>query len=401
MKSWLIAITLGVPLLVLTGPVSGASQATAVDQKEAAEQQQVNTPTSDTLKEDVFEGWEADTPGEEELAPQDPNEATDTWLDSSHGYATDRAQELTQWMDDYFGTPNYEIEQAESLIRLDFITDWDEEDKLNNNIRLRGKLQLPKVSRRLNLVFSGEEGDELDPGLEERKLDDNFGLLYEVSESRRSRFDLTMGITWNRLRPGVRYRFQDSLGEFSSYRLTQRVQWESDEGFYSTSQAEINRALDENTFLRWNNRVVYGEETDGAEWITRLSLFQRRESANRKRRLGINFFGSVNGVTDPESYVKNYRLGVLFRRQIYRKFLFLELEPAYNYRQREPDETRKFAWSIALRLQIALERDLRSNKKQREKGVAPDPADDNIGMLDDGESPDTIRPDALPASASL
>jgi hypothetical protein len=77
----------------------------------------------------------------------------------------------------------------------------------------------------------------------------------------------------------------------------------------------------------------------------------------------------VNGVTDPKSYVKNYRLGVLFRRQVYRKFLFLEVEPAYNYRKQHADEKRQFAWSIALRLQIALERDL----AHRDNGSADEP----------------------------
>ncbi len=58
-------------------------------------------------------------------------------------------------------------------------------------------------------------------------------------------------------------------------------------------------------------------------------------------------------------YTKNYKLGFLFRRQVYRKFLFIELEPAYNYRRREFEDTRGGVWSLVFRLEIALERDLR------------------------------------------
>ena len=292
----------------------------------------------------AVEGWEADVP------PTNPNEPDENWVDTSHAYATEQAQALTQWMDDYFGEPNYELEAAESLLRLDFTTDWDQDDGNNNKVRLRGKVQLPKLSKRLNLVFSDESGDELDPDRNERKLDDNVGLVYEVAENQRSRFDLTLGLNWNRVRPGVRYRYQGTFADVYSYRFTQRVQYENGEGFYATSQAELNRALGENRFLRWNNRAVYGEETDGTEWVTRFSLFERRRSAlgSRKHKLGINYFGAINGVTDPKSYVKNYRVGVLFRRQVYRKFLFLELEPAYNYRKRDPDDKRQFAWSIGL-----------------------------------------------------
>lgn len=351
---------------------------------------------------DSLDGWQADAPDAggtaDELEHLEDTE--DNWVDTSHNYATDQAQALTQWMDDYFGEPNYELEQAESLLRLNLTTDWDEEDGTNYQVRLRGKLQLPKVSRRLNLVFSDIEGDELEFDEESRRLDDNIGLIYEVSEGARSRVDLTMGLKWFGLRPGLRYRFQDSINDLTSYRLTQRVQWESDEGFYSTSQAELNRVLGENTILRSVNRVVYGEETDGVEWVTRLSLFQRTQTRKRKHRLGINYFGAINGVTDPESYVKNYRVGVLYRRQVYRKFLFLELEPAYNYRKRNPHEKRQFAWSVAVSLQIALERDLSRKKKKRRGEPVLDPADDNIGMSN-GENSGSTRPETLPASASL
>jgi hypothetical protein len=314
---------------------------------------------SDTDSQDTIVGWEAAAPG-------DPNEPADNWVDSSHSYATDQAQALTEWMDAYFGEPNYDLESAESLLRLDFTTKWDQDDSINNNIRLRGKLQLPRVSKRLNLVFNDESGDEIDlDDTSERKLDDSVGLLYEVSESKRSRFDLTLGINWNKLRPGVRYRFQDSLGDLSSYRLTQRLQYDNKEGGYATSQVELNRVLGRNQVLRWNNKGVYGEETKGVEWLTRLSLFQRQKTVRRKRELGISYFGAINGFTDPE-YVKNYKVGVLFRRQVYRKYLFLELEPAYNYRKQDSDDKRQFAWSVALRLQFALERDLDRKRKKKQ-----------------------------------
>lgn len=303
---------------------------------------------------DTIGGWEA-------AVPEDPNQPDISWVDSSYNYATDQAQTLSQWMDSFFGVPNYEVELPESLVRIDFISDWDDEDGLNNNIRLRGKLQLPMLSKRLNLVFSDESGDELDldnRSNDERNLDTGVGLLYEVSEGKRSRFDLTMGINWNKLRPGVRYRYQGALGNAGNYRFTQRLQYETGEGAYATTQLELNRALGDNAIVRWANKGEYGEERDGVEWVTRLSLFQRHKVTKRRRKLGINYFGAVNGVTDPDSYVKNYRLGVLFRRQVYRPYLFLELEPAYNYRKRKPDEKRQFAWSVALRFQIALERDL-------------------------------------------
>ena len=314
-------------------------------------------------EQDEIEGWKAAAPArapDPALAPEE--EPTISWADTSHAYATDQAQALTEWMDDFFGDPNYDIEKAESLLRLEWVNEFDQDDNYNTKFRLRGKLQLPKVSKRLNLVFSGEDGDNLTD--DDRDNGDNVGLLYNVKESSRSRVDLTLGIDWDELRPGIRYRNQGPISERNRYRYTQRLQYEDDEGFYTTGQINLDHALKENTLIRWSNRAIYGEETKGVEWRSALSLRQRLKSERKKHNLVVSYFGAVNGFTDP-SYTKNYRMGVQFRRQVLRRYLFVELEPAYNYRKENADASRDWAWSVFLNFEIALERDLRRMRKNK------------------------------------
>ena len=69
------------------------------------------------------------------------------------------------------------------------------------------------------------------------------------------------------------------------------------------------------------------------------------------------------GVTRPESFVKNYRLGFLWRRRIYRDYLFVEFEPAYNLRRRLYEDDRAGVWSMAVRFEIALEQELKRNRE--------------------------------------
>ena len=301
-------------------------------------------------------GNEAPPVAEESPGPNDPNEPSITWVDTSHAVVTNQAQALTEWMDAFFGDPNYNLEQAESFLRLEFIQQWDEEDGSDFKLRLRGKVQLPQISKRLNLVFQDDEGEGLTE--EERQQEDQIGLQYKMQEGRRSRLDVTLGWSSDGPRPGVRYRYDDNFSESTSYRYLQRVQHESDEGFYTTARFDINHRLDENNILRWLNRGLWGEETDGVEWRTGVSLRQRRKQET-KRPIAISYFTSVNGVTRPDSLVKNYRAGVLWRRQIYRDYLFFEVEPAFNYRRRKLEDEREPVWSIVLRLEVALERDLR------------------------------------------
>jgi hypothetical protein len=295
---------------------------------------------------------EVGTPAVEaaQLAPKDEPL---TWVDSSHAYATDQVQALTVWMDNFFGDPTYDREQPDSLVRVDWRNTWDQEDGYKARARLRGKLHLPKISKRLNLLFNGEDGDEL--GADERKDNtDLVGLQYSLGELNRSRVDLTLDAgTWE-LRPGIRYRNQGPISEQVGYRYTQQLEYRDDEGYLTTAEVNLDRVVDENTLLRWSNQLGYGEETDGQEWLTQLSLDQRLRPLHKKHQFVMGYFGSVEGVTDPD-YIKNYRVGMLFRRQVYRPFLFVELEPSYNLRRDSADESRSSAWIIMLRFEVVLQ----------------------------------------------
>jgi hypothetical protein len=124
----------------------------------------------------------------------DENEANNTidepkiaWLDKSHEQSVERAQALTQWMDNFFGDPIDDLEQAESFLRAEFIDDWEDEDGHNLKARLQGKVQLPQVSKRLELAFEGDE-NEADPSPEERNESDSVALKYKLTDKKKSRF---------------------------------------------------------------------------------------------------------------------------------------------------------------------------------------------------------------------
>ena len=333
MKIWLIALAL-VPMTVSGGRGFAADQA--------------------PLKKDNVAGWEAAAP-----PPQDPNEPPYTWVDSSYTYATTRTLALTQWIDNFFGDPNYDLEKAESLVRLEWTSDWDEEDDYNSKVRLRGKLQLPRISKRISLLFSGEERD--DPAEEERVRDGQVGVLFNVDERKRNRLDLTLGVNWDELTPGIRFRSQGPFSKAYNYRYTQRLEYEQDEGVYATGEFNLDHALSENKLLRWSSRGIYGEESDGLEWQTTLSLSHRLGRARNERDQRVfSYFASATGFTDPNR-TYNYRLGVQLRRQVYRQFLFMDVQPSYNFREGSGGDLNG-AWNIVLRLEIALERDRLRNR---------------------------------------
>lgn len=308
-----------------------------------------------------------DIPVAPEADPQsiETEEPPINWVDNSHTAVADQAQAMVEWMDDFFGDPTYDLEKAESYLRLEFENDWEQGEGNDFGVRLRGKVQLPKISQRVDLLFSEEDGDSADR--EEREDIDNVSLQVNVREGDRSRFDATMGFSSGNLKPGVRYRSEGDLDFGRSYRYVQRVQYEDDEKFFTIGQADLFQAFNDRDVMRWTNRIKWGENTEGAEWRTRLSLFQRFKQ-DTKRPLAMNHFVSVRGETRPTSFIKNYRLGTIWRRQVYRDFLFVEMEPAMNYRRRDYEEKRELSWSFVIRVEIALARDFsRGSRRNRDQ----------------------------------
>jgi hypothetical protein len=283
------------------------------------------------------------------------SESADGWVEGGHRYAARKADEMTQWVDNFFGNDERDLEQAYSRLRLRTIYDWD--DRLDNEIKVRlgGKVSLPQISERLDLVFRGEDMDGFnDRGVEDAD-EDRIGLQYEVGpeDRRNGRFKLTVGFGSSGPKPGVKYVYQDALAEDVSFRFTQRFTYDLGDGGYGSSRFVVDKALRERELIRAYTRFLYGEKTEGTEWSTSLSYARGWEG--KGGRVGASWlYVGADGQTEPYDFVKNYKVGMRIRRQAYKDFLFWEIEPSYNWRIDEPHFDREGAWRIELRLEFLL-----------------------------------------------
>jgi hypothetical protein len=283
------------------------------------------------------------------------SESADGWVEGGHRYAARKADEMTQWVDNFFGNDERDLEQAYSRLRVRTIYDWD--DRLDNEIKVRlgGKVSLPQISERLDLVFRGEDMDGFnDRGVEDAD-EDRIGLQYEVGpeDRRNGRFKLTVGFGSSGPKPGVKYVYQDALAEDVSFRFTQRFTYDLGDGGYGSSRFVVDKALRERELIRAYTRFLYGEKTEGTEWSTSLSYARGWEG--KGGRVGASWlYVGADGQTEPYDFVKNYKVGMRIRRQAYKDFLFWEIEPSYNWRIDEPYFDREGAWRIELRLEFLL-----------------------------------------------
>jgi len=82
-------------------------------------------------------------------------------------------------------------------------------------------------------------------------------------------------------------------------------------------------------------------------------------------KCGLNFLSSATELIRYSDFrskspviIPILNFGFLFRRQICRDFLFLELEPTINFRKVDASANREQLWRFIARLEIALKKDL-------------------------------------------
>jgi hypothetical protein len=262
---------------------------------------------------------------------------------------------LTRWVDGFFGDVDADAEIAESRLRLKITTDWDERLGTETRMSLGGKVNLPRLADRVDLVFRGDDPDELVPGDEDDPSQSQVGLhvLLDESASGNHRTDFTVGLSGAGPKPGVKYRYKTLWGPNTSFRFSQRAQYDFDDGAFATTKLDIDYALSRRSLIRTQNRVLYGEKSDGMEWSSNLGVVRQWAVENGFERAAYLYAG-VKGQTEPDSYRENYQVGLRLRAQAIREFLFFELEPTLNQRIDAPDLPRDTAWAVEARVEFLL-----------------------------------------------
>jgi hypothetical protein len=300
-------------------------------------------------------------------ALEDPG--AQSWVDTSYEYVTARTDLLAQRLDSFFGEPHSDLESADSVLRLLGEVEQDQQDGSDGKIRLRGKVDLPQIDRRLSLVFFEEGEDRRDVAPAGEHEDSDVGLQYRLSERERSRLYLSVGTNASlEFRSSLRYRYLYPIREDLLARFSERVYYKEDEGIGALTRLDLDYSLTDNRILRWTADVDYGEETDGAEWGTRLSYLIR---LNDKEAL--SHFVAMSGQTDPEDYTSAYALGVRYRRNMFRPWVFFELEPSHEWRRDAPADDMDPAWVLTLRIELLEELGNRHARSDREPVQAGPP----------------------------
>ncbi len=274
------------------------------------------------------------------------------WYDDTQIYINSRFCEPALWFDNFFANDRiFDEGVAGTYVRWRNDFTYDEEESFEYKMRFNLSVELPGFQDRMRLTFEGDEDEDLRdiaPGNGDGTTN-SLGLQLDLKETARSKFNVNVSLS-----PKIRFRYRYTYPIYKNVimRLTQEVQ-RKEQINSSRTLIDYEHTFKENFLFRSSTEGKVSEEFDGVDWLQAFVLYQR---VNKKTSL--SYEASVNGITEPWTLATNYRVGLRFRRNIHREWLFFEIAPEYTWPVTldQPrlmiEKDRRSKWMIFFRLEV-------------------------------------------------
>lgn len=297
------------------------------------------------------------------IAPSKPTVATSTnrfsftdYIDRKHavlcGYVIDFGHSMDAALAESFRHPEpqprngrvdkfvsdqrLEDDNPESRIKVTPSLKLRDSDGMEFNLRVNGKLRLPRFEDRVDLILSStDEGDSILDDLDRKQNlqsgnqgEGTASLRYHLKETLHFKSSLDAGL---RFRPepdprlSLRLRVYHGF-EYVTTRFTQTFFWEAHDGFGEKSQFDIEQQKARHYLRRLSTTVLWSEDSDGVEAGESFSYYKYLSG---RRVIGTRL--GISGVLEPSARVENYTARLVYRKRVHRNWMFLELEPGVDF----------------------------------------------------------------------
>ena len=288
---------------------------------------------------------QASTTEEEDPSPCHYESQESTMLDKTYDYLNTALCEPALWFDDFFVDDRVtQDSRAGTMVRWYNDFKYVEGSGLEYKTRLSARVNIPKATKRLKLVFENDSDDKVRDLFPDSSDDtkNTLGLRYDWFVKERSSLNFKAS-----LHPGIeaRYRYTYPFSDNTFGRVTQTVyQKKSDTG--GKTSLDLDHKINDIFLVRWSNFGKLDTSFDGMELGTGITLYQFISDTQ-----ALSYEASILGKTEPYRYLANQRLAVRYGQNIFRKWFFYEITPAVDWREEEymrrEDET-----SITLRFEV-------------------------------------------------
>lgn len=308
-------------------------------------------------------------PPDPSVPPRDPSPppyAEDTWLDVGHAFLEQRMFAPVLRLDRFFSDEReLEAERARSFLRVRNALRIHQHGTPAYALDVRASLRFPGLNRqleRLRLVIAGQAEDAVSAFYPEPTGEPlgpnqvgaaNAELRYGAWDGLYSHVDLGAGLLL-RLPVGaftrLRYRASVPLGRWLLGRTALAGFWRTDTRFGTSLDASVERPVRYVALVRLSGAARLTQRSRGVEWGAELAGLRALGP-----RTAVSLAAGLDGATDAPADVDRYRVYARFRRDLFRRWIFYELEPevAWPWQAERGGRFRELA--ITFRLEVQLQ----------------------------------------------
>jgi len=251
---------------------------------------------------------------------------TDSKLARGHAAITQRLQETASWLDSFFGDEREDEELASSSLRFGISNKFLELESAKNRLFLRGKVVLPRLERRVQLVFEGtDDGSLSDPADQQASS----SIRYTIRDNKKKKLSLSTGFRggltdphiFTRLRLGKKINRGDWLT-----RVTPALIYDTRDGWEANLRIDNEHEINESLFFRSTTQPIWADREAGLILRQDFTVFKRLSPL---RYFAFDWLSEFKN--DEHNTLEITQLRLRHRRAIWRDKMFLEFAPGLRF----------------------------------------------------------------------
>ncbi len=301
-----------------------------------------NIDVVDELNEELYS--EDEIYSEEEICPENESVSSESdesffsFLDESQEYISSSVESMARNMDEFFTTNRDFYETSGSYLSLKQNVLFRERGLIEHTSKVKFRLRLPNTEKNLKLFFeSPEDKNPYDISTQTENIpttadDANYilGIQADSGEDFGWKYKPSIGLSLDStIDPFIKLRFSKEFN-FSKWNIKwhETPYWYNSSGWDFDSYLELNRKISKDNLFRASTFARWKDEIEQFELNQVFSMFH-----TISKEKALSYYAGVYGVSEPKVHTTHFLLGLNYRQNIHKDYLFIEIKPQILYQK--------------------------------------------------------------------
>lgn len=274
-----------------------------------------------------------------------------SWLETRRDSVSKNVSGLGRYLDDWLAGDGVGEHSNQSYVRVKINQQVSETGHYYSNVRISGRVDLPRATERWKLIFESEQSEQ--NSIQDQRLSNirpaefSGGFSYQLPE-RDDGFRFTHDIGMKgRIPLDPFYRFKTRFGRDINAKwgvgVDHKIWYYHTDGWGQDARLYFTRSIRDDMFLRFDSEVNFHDRDNEFEYAQTIAL--HRTLGERET---LTYEAGIIGTNLPSNRVLSYYAQSVYRKAIHEDWLVMELVPQLVM-ERDND------WNPDPRMQLNIE----------------------------------------------